>query len=52
MFVAVYICHSKDRLWARQSFHDLNALGVKPNSALSIAMDARDPLTGLTRDVE
>lgn len=51
-FVAVYICHGRDRLWARQSFHDLNTLGVKPNAALSIGMDARDPLTGLARDVE
>ena len=51
-FVAVYICHGKDQLWARQSFHDLNTLGVKPNTALSIAMDARDPITQVSRDVE
>jgi DGQHR domain-containing protein len=51
-FVAVYICHGRDQLWARQSFHDLNALGVKPNAALSIGMDARDPITQVSRDVE
>ena len=51
-FVAVYICHGKDQLWARQSFHDLNTLGVKPNAALSIGMDARDPITQVSRDVE
>lgn len=51
-FVPVYICFGRDRLWARQAFHDLNTLGVKPNSALSIGMDARDPVTGITRDIE
>jgi DNA sulfur modification protein DndB len=51
-FVAVYICHGRDQLWARQSFHDLNTLGVKPNAALSIGMDARDPITQVSRDVE
>lgn len=51
-FVPVYICFGKDRLWARQAFHDLNTLAVRPNVALSIGMDARDPLTQITRDVE
>jgi DGQHR domain-containing protein len=51
-FVAIYLCHGKDREWARQSFHDLNALGVKPNAALSIGMDARDPITKVCREVE
>lgn len=51
-YVAVYICHGKDKLWARQCFHDLNVLGVKPNAALSIGMDARDPLTRVAREVE
>jgi DGQHR domain-containing protein len=51
-FVAVYICHGKDKLWARQCFHDLNVLGVRPNAALSIGMDARDPLTRVAREVE
>jgi DNA sulfur modification protein DndB len=51
-FVAVYICHGRDKLWARQCFHDLNVLGVRPNAALSIGMDARDPLTRVAREVE
>lgn len=51
-FVAIYICHARDKLWARQCFHDLNVLGVRPNAALSIGMDARDPLTRVARDIE
>jgi DNA sulfur modification protein DndB len=51
-FAAVYICHGRDKLWARQAFHDLNTLGVRPNAALSIGMDARDPLTRVCREVE
>jgi DGQHR domain-containing protein len=51
-YVAMYICHGKDKLWARQCFHDLNVLGVRPNAALSIGMDARDPLTRVARDIE
>ncbi len=51
-FVAIYICHGRDKLWARQCFHDLNVLGVRPNAALSIGMDARDPLTRVARDAE
>jgi DGQHR domain-containing protein len=51
-FVPLYICHGKDVHWARQAFHDLNTLGVKPNAALSIGMDARDPMTHVCREVE
>lgn len=51
-FVPVYICHGRHKTWARQSFHDLNALGVKPNAALSIGMDARDPITKVCKTVE
>lgn len=51
-FVAIYVCHGRDKLWARQAFHDLNTLGVRPNAALSIGMDARDPLTRVCREVE
>ena len=51
-YVAVYICYGRDKLWARQCFHDLNVLGVRPNAALSIGMDARDPLTRVAREVE
>lgn len=51
-FVPIYVCHGRDQLWARQCFHDLNTLGVRPNAALSIGMDARDPITRVTREVE
>ena len=51
-FVPVYICHGRNVQWARQSFHDLNTLGVRPNTALSIGMDDRDPLTHVCRAVE
>jgi len=51
-FVAIYICHGRDKQWARQCFHDLNVLGVRPNAALSIGMYARDPLTRVAREVE
>lgn len=51
-FVAVEICHGRSLDWARQSFHDLNRLGVRPNAAIGIGMDQRDPLTHITRRVE
>jgi DNA sulfur modification protein DndB len=37
---------------ARQAFHALNLLGVRPNTAVGIGMDARDPLTAIARQVE
>ena len=43
-FIAVYINHGRGDQWARQAFHDLNTLGVRPNAALSLGMDARDPM--------
>lgn len=51
-FVPIYVCHGYDQYWARQAFHDLNVLAVKPNPALSIGMDTRDPLTSVARKVE
>jgi hypothetical protein len=50
-FVAVYICHGRDEGWARQSFHDLNTLAIRPNAALTLSMDARDHITRVTRTV-
>lgn len=52
MFVGVTIVSGKSTAWARQAFHDLNVLGVQPNAALSIGMDARDSLTQVARLVE
>lgn len=51
-FVPVYICHGKDTGWARQAFHDLNTLAVRPNAAVSMGMDARDPITKICRELE
>lgn len=51
-FVPVIICHGRTIEWARQVFHDLNLLAVRPNAALGISMDERDPLTQVARDIE
>ncbi len=37
---------------ARQYFHDLNVLAVKPNTSLSLSMDTIDPLMKLVGDLE
>lgn len=50
--IAVMICHGRSANWARQAFHDVNTFGIRPNSALAIGMDARDPLTSVARMVE
>jgi DNA sulfur modification protein DndB len=50
-FVAIVICHGRTIQWARQVFHDLNLLAVKPNAALGLSMDERDPLTQVAREV-
>jgi len=49
MLVDVKICHDRSTDWARQAFHDLNVLSVRPNAATAVAMDMRDPLTHVTR---
>jgi DNA sulfur modification protein DndB len=51
-FVPVIICHGRTIKWARQVFHDLNLLAVRPNAALGISMDERDLLTQVARDIE
>lgn len=52
LLVPVLICHGKPLDWARQVFHDLNLLAVRPNAAVGIGMDQRDPLTHIARQVE
>lgn len=37
---------------ARQYFHDLNVLAVRPNTSLGLAMDAQDPLIRLVEQLE
>jgi DGQHR domain-containing protein len=49
--VPVVIHHGKPIAEARQAFHDLNTLEVKPNAAVAIAMDTQDPATRITREV-
>lgn len=49
--VDVRICYNRSLEWAKQAFHDLNILSVRPNAATAIAMDMRDPLTSITRHV-
>lgn len=51
-FVPVYINHGLGLAWARQAFHDLNTLAVRPNVALSLGMDARDTMTRIARALE
>ena len=51
-FIPVVLCHGRTLPWARQVFHDLNLLGVRPNAAIGISMDERDPLTHVAREVE
>jgi DGQHR domain-containing protein len=51
-FVPVVICHDRSLEWARQVFHDLNLLSVRPNAAVGIGMDSRDVLTRVARVLE
>jgi hypothetical protein len=45
MQIKVTLHHGRDVTWARQSFYDLNTLEVKPNVAVAVGMDSRDPVT-------
>ena len=47
--VKVVIHHGRDLTEARQYFHDLNTLEVKPNAAIAISMDSTDVATAITR---
>lgn len=47
--VKLVIHHGRDIEWARQAFHDLNLLGIRPNTAIGISMDQRDYGTRVTR---
>jgi DNA sulfur modification protein DndB len=49
--VDVKFCYNRPLEWAKQAFHDLNLLSVRPNAATAIAMDMRDTLTSVTREV-
>jgi DNA-sulfur modification-associated len=47
----VIIAHGRTEEWARQTFHDVNVFGVKPNAALAISMDGYDPATQIAREL-
>ena len=47
--VPLVIHHGRSIDWARQAFHDLNLLGIRPNTAVGISMDRRDYGTRVTR---
>jgi hypothetical protein len=51
-FVPIDVNHGRPIQWAQQTFHDMNLLAVRPNAALGIGMDQRDPLTHVARMVE
>ena len=38
--------------WARQVWHDVNVFGSRPNAALSLSMDARDPINQIADQLE
>jgi len=50
--VPVMIAHGLSSTWARQAFHDINVLGRRPNAAIAISMDNRDPATQIARELE
>ncbi len=50
-FIPVSVIHGRPIEFARQCFHDLNLLGVRPNTAIGLSMDARDPITSIAREV-
>jgi DNA-sulfur modification-associated len=52
MHVVVTITHGKPVAYARQCFHDRNAYQRKAPVAVSMAMDARDPLIAVVRSIE
>lgn len=49
--IAAVVHHGIPVRSARQFFHDLNTLEVKPNAAVAISMDDRDPATQIARAV-
>jgi DNA sulfur modification protein DndB len=49
--IAAIVHHGRPVRFARQFFHDLNTLEVKPNAAVAISMDERDPATQIARSV-
>jgi DNA sulfur modification protein DndB len=50
--LACILHHGIERSTARQYFHDLNVLAVRPNTSLGLAMDTKDPVMKVVGDLE
>jgi DGQHR domain-containing protein len=50
--LGVIIHHGIDTKHARQYFHDLNVLAVRPNTSLSLGMDTHDPIMRIVESLE
>jgi DNA sulfur modification protein DndB len=48
----VIIHHGVPAKTARQYFHDLNTLSIRPNASLSLSMDTKDPIMQVVDDLE
>ena len=46
------IHHGVSTSSARQYFHDLNVLSVRPNASLGLGMNTQDPIMGIVGDIE
>lgn len=50
--IPVDISFDRSLDWARQVWHDVNVYGSRPNAALSLSMDARDPINQIADRLE
>jgi DNA sulfur modification protein DndB len=50
--LGMVVHHGIDTEAARQYFHDLNILAVKPNTSLGLSMDTKDPIMKVVSDLE
>jgi hypothetical protein len=50
--IACVLHHGVSRGTARQYFHDLNVLAVRPNTSLGLSMDTKDPVMKVVGDLE
>jgi hypothetical protein len=50
--LACIIHHGLSVSTARQYFHDLNVLAVRPNTSLGLSMDTKDPVMKVVGDIE
>lgn len=50
--LAMVVHHGVPTETARQYFHDLNVLAVRPNTSLGLAMDTKDPIMRVVSNLE